>query len=193
MDKIVYKETSNKYHSSTNHRHKPSFNELADVRKELRQRRKTFLGSYRSLKEIVSISGKVNEEYIKQFCNFLSYRTSLLWSDKIFDAETFCHRFFTLSVHALAFNDLADECIDDVIQLAECFVRSKSVFVTVMEQLLAPEMISELHDFVNEYDEEIFTPYFEDAVLGAVAIYTGTLKEPIVNADKQKLKEQNNE
>lgn len=71
--------------------------------------------------------------------------------------------------------------MDDLIQLAETLVRSKEIFVYVMKDLLPDDLVSELFELTESYDSDLYTASFEDAVLGAIAIYLGTLKDPIEN------------
>ena len=157
----------------------PFSNNLGDIRKELRQRRKSFISSYCSLKEIITIDDKISDELIEQFSRYLAKRASLLWINKPPEAEGFCYRFFVLAIHALVFEQVSGECIDDIIQLAECLVRSKETFVMVGKQLLSPDWEEELHNFTEEYYREFYVPYFSDAVLGAVSVYTGALEDPV--------------
>ena len=157
----------------------PFSNNLSDIRQELRQRRKSFLSSYCSLKEIVTINGEISDELIEQFSRYLAKRASLLWINKPPEAEGFCYRFFVLAINALAFDQVSEECIDDIIQLAECLVRSKETFVMVGKQLLSPDWEQELYNFTDEYVRDFYVPHFSDAVLGAVSVYTGALEDPL--------------
>jgi len=157
----------------------PFSDSLGDIRKELRQRRKSFLSSFCSLKEIISIDDEVSNELIEQFSRYLAERAALLWINKPPEAEGFCYRFFVLAIHALAFDQVSGECIDDIIQLAECLVRSKETFIMVGKQLLSSDWEEELYNFTDEYSRAFYVPYFSDAVLGAISVYTGALEDPV--------------
>ena len=159
----------------------PFSDNLGEIRKELRQRRKSFLSSYCSLKEIVTLNDEVSDELIEQFSRYLAQRASLLWINKPPEAEGFCYRFFMLAIYSLAFDQVSEECVDDIIQLAECLVRSKDTFIVVCKKLLPSDMIEELHNFTEEYSRAFYVPYFSDAVLGAVAVYTGALEDPVMD------------
>ena len=157
----------------------PFTDNLSEIRKELRQRRKNFLGSYISIKPFIETNGTYDEEKAEHFYQYLANRTAYLWEKQDVESLTFCLRFYKIATACLRFADISNECVDDVIQLAECLVRSRRVFVIAGKDMLPFEMISELFDFTESYDESFFLASFEDAVLGAIAILLGALTDPI--------------
>lgn len=151
---------------------------VASIRTELRSRRKYIIGSYISVMPLVCEKGSINDSYVDEISHFITSRTTPLWHNKEQDVEEFCYRFYTLAFYALASKKVGNESIDDVIQLAECLVRSRDTFITVLKNLLPANMISELFNFTEDYDDSYFTPTFEDAVLGGIAVFLGSLTDP---------------
>ena len=163
------------------HRKKHQFDNFSEIRIELRQRRKMFLGSFTSLRAVVCANGKLSDDKISELSTFLALRATALWDKKYEKSEAFCRQFFMLAINAIAGGEVGDETMDDLIQLAETLVRSKEIFVYVMKDLLPDDLVSELFELTESYDSDLYTASFEDAVLGAIAIYLGTLKDPIEN------------
>lgn len=157
----------------------PDYLSVSSVRTEIRTRRKHILGSYISVRTLICDSKTISDAYVEDLSRFLAGRTIRLWVNKGADAENFCYRFYVLALYALASGNVGDESIDDIIQLAECLVRSKDIFITVMRNLLPTDMISELFSFVESDECSCVTATFEDAVLGAVAVLLGVLADPV--------------
>lgn len=165
--------------SSFQRREHPFSDSLSEIRKELRQRRKRFLGSYISVCELVQKEDNViDETLVQSMCEFLTKQTISFWDNKSAEAEVFCLRFYNLSIYSLLYGNLSVECIDDIIQLAECLVRSRMVFKIALSDMLPDNMIEELFDFTEAYDNSFFTSTFEDAVLGSVSVFLGVLSNP---------------
>lgn len=156
------------------------FDSFSEIRIELRQRRKMFLGSSASLRAIVCTDGKICDDRVSELSGFLAARAVALWDEKHDNAEAFFRQFFVLSINAIAGGEVGDETLDDLIQLAETLVRSKEIFVYVMKDLLPSDLVGELFEFTDNYGIGFFSASLEDAVLGAIAIYLGALKDPIV-------------
>lgn len=155
------------------------FSSVSSIRTEIRARRKHIIGSYISLIPFVCEKGLIIDSYVEELSQFLASKTILLWDKKEADAEAFCNRFYSLAFYALASGKVGYESIDDVIQLAECLVRSRDTFITVLKNLLPDDMINELFNFIEDYDDSYFTPTFEDAVLGGIALFLGSLTDPM--------------
>ena len=152
---------------------------IMDLRKSLRTHRKSFLGTYISLRKYIrdgEAAGTLTSESLQ---SYLTKRTKHFWNFKKDDAEEFIGEFYTLAFCCLLEGDLSYECIDDIIQLAECLVRSRVVFTIAAKEMLPKEMFGELFDFTEQYDDSYFTAEFEDAVLGAVSVLSGALADPI--------------
>ena len=164
--------------SSYNFREHPFSDSLSDVRKELRQRRKRFLGSYVPVCNMVKKDGIVDETLVHSLCELLAERTVYFWDNKPEEAQIFCVRFYKLAIYSLLCEKLSTECIDDIIQLAECLVRSRKIFKIALKDMLPSNLIGELFDFTESYDESFFTSTFEDAVLGSIAVFLGVLSDP---------------
>lgn len=53
----------------------------------------------------------------------------------------------------------------------------------MMKGLLPADMIGELFDFTESYEDTFFSASFEDAVLGAVAVFLGSLSDPVASKE----------
>lgn len=156
-----------------------SFDNIASIRNELRQRRKHLIGSFVSLEELLAANNKVNEIEAAALIAYLASRTAHLWNRTDELGQQFCSKFYSLAIYALCSGKVGNESIDDVIQLAECLVRSRETFVTVMSSLLPKDMIAMMFDLTDSFDSSYFNPTFEDAVLGAVSVFLGVLNDPV--------------
>lgn len=154
---------------------------VSAIRTEIRTRRKHILGSHISVLPFVCVDDAISESRVDELSHYLADRTVCFWEKRGSEAHLFCLRFYTLAFYVLASGEVGDESIDDVIQLAECLVRSRDIYLTVVRNLLPADMVSELFQFVEDYDDSYFTATFEDAVLGAIAVLLGVLADP---ADK---------
>ncbi len=161
------------------HRTKSFSGKLSDIQKELRERRKSFLGSYVSIRALVKEDSKVSDDSIQSLSQYLAKRTVALWNNAPYDAEMFSFRYYRIAINCLTYEIVEDECVDDIIQLAGCLVRSRKIFTMVGEKMLPYNMIGELFDFAESYDDVYFQIAFEDAVLGAISVLLGVLVDPI--------------
>lgn len=161
-----------------NKRNEPFSNDLSFIQIELRQRRKHFLGSYISLQSLVQTDFSIDENKISELSRYLAAKTVPYWKQKGPAAEAFSFRFYELATYAISSGEVGDESIDDIIQLAECLVRSRNVFIEVMKNLLPADMIGSLFELTDSCDSSYFTVAFQDAVLGAVSVFLGVLADP---------------
>lgn len=145
--------------------------------RELRRRRKNYLCSHISVWSLVEKGGVVANEDVDALADCFVRRTLLFWNRTGEDAESYCYHFYHLTLFGLLSGEIR-ECIDDLIQLSGALVRSREVFRIAMQDIVPPEMFAELFHFVEDYDDDFYTPHFEDAVLYAVASFLGTLKIP---------------
>ena len=181
--------------STTNHAGAPSFFQndklqevrehnrfdggLKEVQRELRNRRKNFLGSHLSLRSLVYTDGQFNSQAVEELSRYMSIRVAHFWRFSHPDIEDFCFRFFVLTITAITYKRIANECVDDILQFANCLVNSRLAFTFVMEKPLPGEMMSDVHEFVNAYPEDFYKPSFVDAVLGAVCVLLGVIADPV--------------
>lgn len=162
------------------------FPTLSSLKLELRKQRKHLLGSHISLRSFVCDNNGVNEALIEKMCDVLSGYTLLFWIYRNKNAEEFCHHFYDIVVHSLTYERLRDESVDDIIELAGCLSFSKDVFETVIKELMPPDRIGDLFYFTESYDAAFYTSAFADAVLGAVSVFLGAVKNPVAeNSDKE--------
>ena len=161
---------------------KASFGNLYSVREELRLRRKNLIGSYISLEEIVGQGDAISEPLVEELSEYLAQRTVTLWPQQSAINVPLYKSFYSLAITAVASGKVGNESVDDIIQLAECLVRSRDIFTDVMRNLLPLDRIGELFRFVSA-EESCFAVGFEDAVLGSVAIFLGALEDPITDTE----------
>ncbi len=169
---IVQARTSNR--RTTTHIHS-----LQELRAELRNRRKAVIGSYIPLSPLLQKEGQLDETAANTLSEYLAQKTGMFWSGANQPSPEFFFRFYNLSVYMVASGNLGNESADDIIQLAECLVRSKEVFITVAKDLFPDDMLSELFEFADQCSDKHLTPVFEDAVLGAISVFLGSLKDPV--------------
>lgn len=166
-------------------RNAPVSDKFSVIQQELRLRRRAFLGAYISMRDLVRTNHRINEDAAQVLAHYLAARTVPFWEHSAPDAEEFCFRFYQLAIYALAGGRVAGERVDDILQLAECIVRSRKVFVIAMKSMLPADMIGELFDFNEAYDEKYTTPAFEDAALAGVCVFLGVLADPLQPADAE--------
>lgn len=149
--------------------------EPLDVDRAVRRMRKDFLGSGLSIEMFIRENGKPNDEAIRELGKYLSDRTAAFlhgegWGD-------ICDTFYHYSLYMMASGQICEECIDDLIQLGDCYEKCPETFALVGETLLENEMLQDLREWVIEND--LAPSNFGRAVLGAVAVLTGVLPDPL--------------
>lgn len=159
-------------------------NDLSSIQKELREKRKTFLGSHISLRNLVISNFAINDDNVDELCTYLAKRSVHFWDNKSDETEQFCYHFYNIVIRGIASGKVGGESIDDIIQLADCLIKSKQVFVIVAKDILPKEMIGELFDFIDNSPKNYFCASFVDAVLGAISVLLGILKDPIIELDE---------
>ena len=165
----------------------PVFSDVTSIRGELRSRRKKLIRSFISLEELVGKGDAMNEAEAEALSDYLAQRTVAIWKVKEPESVDFCKTFYTLAIVAIASGNVGSESVDDIIQLAECLVRSRDTFTIVMKGLLPAERIGSLFRLVSEVNEGFFDIRFEDAVLGGVAVFLGALEDPLGAVDEERL------
>lgn len=148
-----------------------------DVDRAIRRKRKEYLGSDLSIEMFVRDTDGPNEGVIKELGEYLAKRTAAFLNAEGW--EECCAYFFHFSLYMMASGQIGEECIDDLIQLAECYERSPEVFAMVGEAYLTEDMLQDLQEWVAE--NEVAPPNFGTAVLGAVAVLMGVLYDPIID------------
>ena len=158
---------------------------LQDIQTELRKRRMSFLGSSLSLASLICKDGEIDEEAETALVVYLTERTLASWDKPFIEGGAFCRLFYSLGIRAVTNPGLSNECLDDLIRLATLLTHEpKEVYLAVMKDLLPEDWHGMLVHFADSFDNEAIRPLnasFEDAVLGAVAVFLGVLEDP--NAD----------
>ena len=144
------------------------------LERELRSRRKSYLGSHISLRSLLAADGVVDDVSVDVLANHLTQLTLQFWRYKDEAAEVFCYRFYRLSIFVLMCDEIR-ECVDDIIQICGALVRSKEVFRIAVKDLVQPERYPELFRFLEDSEEAFLSPHFEDSVLYAIASFLGAL------------------
>lgn len=154
---------------------------LPTLRTELRVRRQEIIGSYISLSALICGPDGIQDTLATTLADYLARLSGSFWPGSDRPSKDFFLRFYDLALHMIAGGDIGNETVDDILQLAECVSRSKDVFIAVAKDLLPPNMIGDLFDFTDQYDN-FFVAKLEDAALGAVSVFLGALDEPEVLA-----------
>lgn len=156
--------------------------ELSAVQQELRERRKSLLGSYISARTLVRMRPLSAKDNIEELSRYLATRTIPFWNIFSDNAETFSFRFYRLALSAITSGRVGHESIDDILQLADCLVRNRRAFIIAMKELLPADMIGELYDFAESYGEVLYSVSFENAVLGGLCVFLGVLEDPVADS-----------
>lgn len=146
-----------------------------DVERAIRKKRKEYLGSDLSIEMFVRDRDGPNEEAIRELGKYLATRTAAFLKEEGW--EEICETFFHYSLYMMASGQIGEECIDDLIQLGDCYEKHPETFAIVGEAYLEDEMLQELQEWVTE--NEWAPPNFGTAVLGAVAVLMGVLDDPL--------------
>lgn len=160
----------------------PVAHSAAEIEKELRRRRKLYLGSHVSLRTLLEVDDCVDDEAIDALAHHLSDQTIPYWHHRDDEAKRFCYQFYRLALFGLLYGGVR-ECADDIIQLCSALVRSRAVFRIAEQELLPPHMFGELFEFLEDADDAYFTVHFEDAVLYAVASFMGAIERENTRLD----------
>ena len=149
---------------------------LIDVQREIRARRKAFLGSSVRLGRIVYNRGILDYAAVSELADYLSARTVSFWDRPHEEGFWISRQFYELCLSAPRWMEL-----DDIILLANAAAMERTcVFKTVMDELLPEESQARadvLASFVN--DCLPLPNSFEDAVLGAISVFLGILRDPV--------------
>lgn len=158
----------------------PFSNKLSVVQRELRKRRKAFLGSSVPLTSIVWAEGEIDLNAISILTDYLSTRTVALWDRPYDEPLEFCRQFYEMAIIAVAVPSLRGQCLDDIIHLASFLSHEgKLAFRYAMTDLLPQSFYAKLFSFLDRVEGDCCIATFEDAVLGAVAVFLGVLEDPI--------------
>lgn len=157
----------------------PFSSHYLEVKRELRMRRKLFLGSHVPLAELFFSSDTIEEKAVYDFSKYVADKSLLFWVDEDPDAEDFFFRFYQLTIYALCGSRGADSCVDDIILAAESLSLSMEAFIDYMKAFLPRDLLGELFDFTDTYKDNFSSARFVDSILGAVCILMGVIPEPV--------------
>lgn len=166
----------------------PFSSDFQEVKNELRTRRKYFLGSYISLKFLVYENVDVDENAVVELSRYLAANTVRFWKEAEPEAEEFCFRFYQLSIYSLC-NIAINDTVDDIISMAELLCASREYFISFLKLTLPANLIGEMFDFLESFDDSMCSAYFAEAVLGAVCVLLGVLADPETPEDANFSKE----
>ena len=132
---------------------------------------------------------QADEKAIVCLCTWLtSFATAFIQNhgtiperDNFLDYEDFFEHFFRYGLYMYTTDQIGDECIDDLIQLARCYERDPEVFAIVAQDCLPDDMVDELQSWIRYPDEHPQAPKaLEDHVTAAVAALLGAMQEPTI-------------
>lgn len=150
---------------------------LLDVQREIRARRKAFLGTSVRLGRLVYSDGVLDHAAISVLADFLSTRTMVFWDKPREEGLWICHQFYELCLMAKSWVEM-----DDVILLANtAAMENTEIFMDVMTRLIPKNHFDFLASFVEDCLPLPIS--FEEAVLAAISVFTGVLKDPIAEDD----------
>lgn len=152
--------------------------DIKGVQAILRTHRKILLGTNVSLEKLIDSHGQYNEAKIYELSAYLAARSMCFISkDSNLSFELF-QNFYWYSIQIIASGKIGNESVDDLIQLAECIVRSIEVYSIVAKDCLPELLHQSFEEWLNSMDVEPAVE-LQDAVLGAVCVFVGRLKDPI--------------
>ena len=156
----------------------PFASHFYEVKRELRLRRRLFLGSDVLLKDLVKVNGVIDDNSVEELSHYLAAMSIRFCGIPNFDKSRIFARFYAMSIHAFCEGASGDGCIDDILFSAECLALSRDSFLEYMKMLLPGNLIGELFDLVERYADFLSSPMFPEAVLGAICILLGVIEEP---------------
>lgn len=151
---------------------------INDVQAILRSHRKRLLGTAISLKKIICSDEQYNEAKIYELSAYLAARSMCFISkDSSLTFELF-QNFYWYSIQIIASGKIGNESVDDLIQLAECIVRSVEIYSIVAKDCMPEILHQSFEEWVSFIDNQPEAE-MQDAVLGAVCVFVGRLKDPL--------------
>ena len=154
----------------------PTYKDISIIKKELRKRRMSFIGSNLSVYNLVHTHDGLNHEKANELVDLLTQQTkSFLKTPDEKTLKTY-NLFYKISIYCLISGKIRGGCIDDILQLAECLALSREVFFIAAKDMLPKEMTDELCELVDIYEPDVFSPSFEDNVLSSVCVFLGVLE-----------------
>ena len=163
----------------------------ADLMNRLRKSRKALLGTGRSLSILISDHGTPDDLAIETLGTWLtSYATAFCRTKDGGEYEEFFRNFFRFGLHMYAYDDIQEECIDDLILLANCYVEEgPEIYWRVVRPSLPDDLGYEFDEWMNvdpdgyghgeEYPQAPRS--LETHVTATVAALLGAMREPKAN------------
>lgn len=147
----------------------------------IREKRKEYLGSDLGLTMFVHEDGKPLEKAVEALSGYLGELTAH-FLEKEYDypeQEDLCVGFFYYALQLYAYDKVGTDSFDDLIRLAELFRNDLEIMTIIIEQDLSEDLVFDWEEFLTEQDVEETVPMdFPNAVIGAVAVLLGVLKDP---------------
>lgn len=156
------------------------YDSLFQVQLELRKQRKKMLGTGVPFSVFLYSSENILHSGVVDLTKYLSNLTLALWKKPEGNHFSFCHQFYEMCFACPSWVTL-----DDIVLIATTLVhRERNVFLYLMEDLLPINYHELLHSFAFDFPDSFYSAAFEDAVLGAILILLGTIKE--ISAEEAK-------
>lgn len=156
----------------------PFASQFYEMKRELRTRRKLFLGSDVPLADLVKVNGVIDDKLVTELSHYLTEQSLHFCAVQDYDRSRVFERFYSMSIYAFCEGVHGDGCLDDIIFSAECLARSKDSFVEYMKTMLPQELVGEMFAFTDLYADFLGSALFPEIVLGAVCVVLGVIKEP---------------
>ena len=146
-----------------------------DLRNRLRGIRKNFLGTDCSLECLVRDNGAPVEGAVQLLAGYLGERTAwFLHQEEL--ADYFFH-FFYYTIQLYAHNSIRDECLDDLIVMAEAHEQDAQTLATICTTNLPQELSEECQKWTTESG---MVPHrMSECVTAAIGVLLGVLPDPL--------------
>ena len=154
---------------------------INDVQAILRSHRKRLLGTAMSLTKLIGWSEQYNEEKIHELSAYLAARSMCFISRNTEFTLEFFQDFFWFSIQIIASGNIGKESVDDLIQLADCIVRSVEIYSIVAKDCLNEALHEPFDEWISTMDGPPAAE-LQDAVLGAICVFVGRIKDPLCDS-----------
>ncbi len=148
------------------------------LNKTLRALRKDYMGSGCSLEKLVRDGDQPEEAATELLSSYLSERTAYFLRDP--KLQTYLYDFFYFTIQLYAHGQVGEECLDDLIQMAEAHERDIMTLPIICSKLLPENLACDCELWVAEND---FVPTgMSECVTAAVGVLLGVVEDPFAAA-----------
>ena len=168
------------------HWHNP-YQSATGLDQAIQEERQRLLASDLSLEELVQRNEMPVEESVVRLSRYLAKRTAYFLFDEnkrvqLEDPEEYCFSFFYFTIQLYARCQIDQECIDNLIQMAECFERDPENLPWILDAALYDEsdqsLVMDCWRWATERSEPV-PGSFKKCVQAAIAVLTGIMNDPM--------------